>query len=46
MAAKLSAVSDAFHGMGQEPMRVLTDVTDEPFRTIVAEARVEKIDEF
>jgi uncharacterized membrane protein len=46
MAEKLSAVSDAFHGMGQEPMRVLTDVTGEPFWTIVAEARVEKIDEF
>ena len=32
--------------MGQEPLRVLTDVTGEPFWTIVAEAKVEKIDDF
>ena len=32
--------------MGQEPLRLLTDVTGEPFWTIVAEARVEKIDDF
>ena len=32
--------------MGQEPLRVLTDVTGEPYWTIVAEARVEKIDDF
>jgi hypothetical protein len=32
--------------MGQEPMRLLTDVTGEPFWTIVAEVQVEKIDDF
>ncbi len=32
--------------MGHEPMRLLTDVTGEPFWTIVAEAKVEKIDDF
>lgn len=32
--------------MGQEPLRVLTDVAGEPFWTIVAEARVEKIEDF
>lgn len=32
--------------MGREPLRVLTDVTGEPFWTIVVEARVEKIDDF
>ena len=32
--------------MGQEPMRLLTDVTGEPYWTIVAEAKVEKIDDF
>ena len=32
--------------MGQEPLRLLTDVTGEPFWTIVAEAKVEKIDDF
>jgi len=46
MAEKLRAVSDALHDMGHEPMRLLTDVTGEPFWTIVAEARVEKIDDF
>ena len=32
--------------MGQQPLRVLTDVTGEPFWTIVAEANVQKIDDF
>jgi hypothetical protein len=32
--------------MGHQPMRLLTDVTGEPFWTIVAEASVEKIDDF
>jgi hypothetical protein len=32
--------------MGQEPLRLLTDVTGEPFWTIVAEANVETIDDF
>jgi hypothetical protein len=32
--------------MGQEPMRLLTDVTGEPYWTIIAEAKVEKIDDF
>ena len=32
--------------MGQEPLRVLTDVTGEPYWTVVAEAGVEKIDDF
>ena len=32
--------------MEQEPLRVLTDVTGEPYWTIVAEAKVERIDDF
>ena len=32
--------------MGQEPLRLLTDVTGEPYWTIIAEAKVEKIDDF
>ena len=32
--------------MGQEPLRVLTDVTGEPYWTLIAEAQVEKIDDF
>ena len=32
--------------MGHQPLRLLTDVSGEPFWTIVAEAQVEKIDDF
>jgi hypothetical protein len=46
MADKLRALSHALEQMGHEPMRLLTDVTGEPFWTIVAEARVEQIDDF
>jgi hypothetical protein len=46
MAEKFRAISHALQEMGHEPMRLLTDVTGEPFWTIVAEARVGKIDEF
>ena len=46
MADKFRAISHALQEMGHEPMRLLTDVTGEPFWTIVAEARVEKIDDF
>jgi hypothetical protein len=46
MADKFRAISQALQEMGHEPMRLLTDVTGEPFWTIVAEAKVEKIDDF
>ena len=46
MIEKFKGISAALKEMGQEPMRLLTDVTGEPFWTIVAEARVEKIDDF
>ena len=46
MAEKLREISAVLKDMGQEPMRILTDVTGEPFWTIVAEAKVEKIDDF
>jgi hypothetical protein len=46
MAEKFRAISQALQEMGHEPMRLLTDVTGEPFWTIVAEAKVEKIDDF
>lgn len=32
--------------MGHQPLRVLTDVAGEPFWTIVAEAKVEKVEDF
>ena len=46
MVEKFSAISQALQQMGHEPMRLLTDVTGEPFWTIVAEAQVETIDDF
>ena len=46
MADKFRAISHALQEMGHEPMRLLTDVTGEPFWTIVAEAKVEKVDGF
>ena len=46
MAEKFRAISHALQELGHEPMRLLTDVTGEPFWTIVAEAKVEKIDDF
>ena len=46
MAKKFTAISHALQEMGHEPMRLLTDVTGEPFWTIVVEAKVEKIDDF
>ena len=46
MADKFRAISHALQEMGHEPMRLLTDVSGEPFWTIVAEAKVEKIDDF
>ena len=46
MADKFRAISHALQEMGHEPMRLLTDVTGEPFWTLVAEAKVEKVDDF
>jgi hypothetical protein len=46
MVEKFRAISSALEGMGKEPLRLLTDVSGEPFWTIVAEAKVERIDDF
>jgi hypothetical protein len=46
MVDKLRGISTALKDMGHEPMRLLTDVTGEPFWTVVAEAHVEKIEDF
>jgi hypothetical protein len=46
MADKFRAISHALQEMGHQPMRLLTDVTGEPFWTIVAEVSVEQIDDF
>ncbi len=46
MVEKFKAISAALKDMGHEPLRLLTDVTGEPFWTLVAEAQVGKIDDF
>lgn len=46
MSEKLRSISTVLKEMGHQPLRLLTDVTGEPFWTIVAEANVEKIEDF
>lgn len=46
MVGKLKDMSSAMREMQLEPFRLLTDVSGEPFWTIVAETTVEKIDDF
>ena len=46
MVEKFRAISTVLKEIGHEPLRLLTDVTGEPFWTIVAEAKVERIDDF
>ena len=46
MVEKFRQISTALKEMGHDPMRLLTDVTGEPYWTIIAEVTVEKIDDF
>jgi hypothetical protein len=46
MVEKFKAISTVLEDMGHEPLRLLTDVTGEPFWTVVAEVKVEAIDDF
>ena len=46
MVEKFRTISAVLESAGHEPLRVLTDVTGEPFWTVVVEATVEKIDDF
>lgn len=46
MVEKFKVLSSTLRDMGHEPLRILTDVTGEPFWTVVAEAKVERIDDF
>lgn len=46
MVEKFRALSAALEERGEEPLRLLTDVSGEPFWTVVAEARVERVDDF
>jgi hypothetical protein len=46
MVDKFREISMALKEMGHEPLRLLTDVTGERYWTVIAEAEVEKIDDF
>lgn len=46
MVEKFKALSSALEEMGQEPLRLLTDVAGDPFWTLIAEARVARIEDF
>ena len=46
MVEKFRSISAVLKEMGQEPLRVLTDVTGEPYWTVVSEVTVGKIDDF
>jgi hypothetical protein len=46
MVEKFRAISTALKDMGHQPLRLLTDVTGEPFWTIVAEANVDSVEDF
>lgn len=46
MVEKFRAISALVKEMGHQPLQLLTDVSGEPFWTVVAEARVERIDDF
>ena len=46
MVEKFRSMSTVLKEMGQEPMRLLTDVAGEPYWTVIAEVKVQKIDDF
>jgi hypothetical protein len=46
MVDKFKTISSAVQKLGHEPVRVLTDVTGEPFWTVIAEVKVDTIDQF
>lgn len=46
MVEKFRAISSTLTELGHEPLRLLTDVSGQPFWTIVAEAKVETIEQF
>ena len=46
MVEKFRVISSVLKEKGQEPLRLITDVSGEPYWTIVAEAMVERIEDF
>jgi hypothetical protein len=46
MVANFELISQALEDMGKPPLRIMTDVSAEPFWTVVAEVAVERIEDF
>jgi hypothetical protein len=46
MVEKFRAMSEVLEEAGREPFRLLTDVSGEPFWTLVVETTVERIEDF
>lgn len=46
MVEKFRTLSRAVADLGEEPLRLLSDVSGEPFWTLVIEAKVERIEDF
>jgi hypothetical protein len=46
LVEKFKAISRGLTELGHEPLRLLTDASGEPFWTLVAEVKVETIDQF
>jgi hypothetical protein len=46
MVQKFRCISTVLKEMGQEPPLLLTEVTGEPFWTLIAEMKVDKIEDF
>lgn len=46
MVEKFRVISSVLKEKGQEPLRLFTDVSGEPYWTIVAEATVERLEDF
>jgi hypothetical protein len=46
MLENFRVLSKALGDLGQEPMRLMTDVSGDPFWTLVAEINVERLEDF
>lgn len=46
MLEKFKGLAGPMQALGQKPFRLLTDVSGEPFWTLVAETEVERLDDF
>jgi hypothetical protein len=43
---RFKSISAAMRDLGHQPLRLMTDVSGDPFWTLVAEATVERIEDF